>query len=215
MNREAIEARVAQYYSERVRAHGATAAGADWNSEASQRLRFDQLMWIHGEDSEFSINDFGCGYGALAGYLLESGRRFSYCGFDISGPMLDQGRRRHEDDARIRFVASPGSLPGADYTVASGVLNVRGDVARETWEAYALEILGDLARCSRRGFAFNALTSHCDAERMRADLYYADPGFYLDHCLRRFSRRVAVLHDYPLYEFTVLVRKDEAAEWRS
>jgi hypothetical protein len=41
---------------------------------------------------------------------------------------------------------------------------------------------------------------------MRADLYYADPAFYVDQCLSRFSRHVTLLHDYPLYEFTVLVR---------
>ena len=28
-----------------------------------------------------------------------------------------------------------------------------------------------------------------------------------DLCKRRYSPRVALLHDYPLYEFTVLVRK--------
>jgi hypothetical protein len=41
---------------------------------------------------------------------------------------------------------------------------------------------------------------------MRADLYYADPLFFFEHCRQRFSRRVALLHDYPLYEFTILVR---------
>ena len=29
-------------------------------------------------------------------------------------------------------------------------------------------------------------------------------------CKRRFAPRVALLHDYPLYEFTVLVRKEAA-----
>ena len=28
-----------------------------------------------------------------------------------------------------------------------------------------------------------------------------------DLCKRRFSTRVALLHDYPLFEFTVIVRK--------
>jgi hypothetical protein len=29
-----------------------------------------------------------------------------------------------------------------------------------------------------------------------------------DICKRKFSRNVALLHDYGLYEFTILVRKD-------
>jgi hypothetical protein len=41
---------------------------------------------------------------------------------------------------------------------------------------------------------------------MRDDLFYADPLALFEHCRTRFSRRVALLHDYPLYEFTLLVR---------
>jgi hypothetical protein len=43
---------------------------------------------------------------------------------------------------------------------------------------------------------------------MRPDLYYGDPCALFDHCKRRYARNVAVLHDYGLYEFTILVRKD-------
>ncbi len=63
-------------------------------------------------------------------------------------------------------------------------------------------------RFSRKGFAFNCLTSYSDKERMREDLYYSDPCFLFDYCKRHFSKNVALLHDYGLYEFTVLVRKD-------
>jgi hypothetical protein len=43
---------------------------------------------------------------------------------------------------------------------------------------------------------------------MRADLFYADPCVYFDLCKRRYSRQVALLHDYGLYEFTLIVRKE-------
>jgi hypothetical protein len=46
---------------------------------------------------------------------------------------------------------------------------------------------------------------------MRPDLYYADPRAIFDHCKRTFSRWVALLHDYGLYEFTILVRKEVAS----
>jgi hypothetical protein len=41
---------------------------------------------------------------------------------------------------------------------------------------------------------------------MRDYLHYADPAQVLDQCLRRYSRDVALRHDYELYEFTVVVR---------
>ena len=57
-----------------------------------------------------------------------------------------------------------------------------------------------------KGFAFNMLTSYSDADKMRDDLYYGDPCELFDHCKRSYSRNVALLHDYGLYEFTMLVR---------
>jgi hypothetical protein len=42
---------------------------------------------------------------------------------------------------------------------------------------------------------------------MQDYLYYADPRVLFDHCKTRYSKNVALLHDYGLYEFTILVRK--------
>jgi hypothetical protein len=50
------------------------------------------------------------------------------------------------------------------------------------------------------------LTRYADPQLMRKDLYYADPGRYFRLCKERYSRNVALLHDYDLYEFTILVR---------
>ena len=67
--------------------------------------------------------------------------------------------------------------------------------------------LNELDRTSRLGFAFNCLTSYSDADKKRDYLYYADPCKLFDLCKRRYSKQVALLHDYGLYEFTILVRK--------
>jgi len=60
---------------------------------------------------------------------------------------------------------------------------------------------------SIKGFAFNMLTKYSDREYMKEYLYYADPLFIFDYCKRNFSKKVALIHDYELYEFTILVRK--------
>ena len=61
---------------------------------------------------------------------------------------------------------------------------------------------------STKGFAFDVLTLYSDPPLRRPDLHYADPLFWFDRCKRKYSRSVALLHDYPLWEFTVLVGKD-------
>jgi SAM-dependent methyltransferase len=203
---------VQRYYSQKITEHGPTARGVDWNSEASQELRFEQLLKVCDLDSTFTINDYGCGYGALAHYLDERGCRFRYTGFDISGRMVEQARELEGDPEQHRFVAAEGELERAEYTVASGIFNVRLDAGDEAWESHVLATLDRLDELSERGFAFNMLTSYSDPDRMRPDLYYADPRAIFDHCKRKYSRWVALLHDYGLYEFTILVRKELAPE---
>jgi SAM-dependent methyltransferase len=202
---------VQRYYSEKVTEHGPTAKGVDWNSEASQELRFEQLLKVCDFASTFTINDYGCGYGALVRYLEERGWRFRYTGFDISARMLEQARELVGDSERYRFVADADELERADYTVASGIFNVRLDAGDDAWETHVLATLDRLDALSERGFAFNMLTSYSDPDRMRPDLYYADPRAIFDRCKRSYSRWVALLHDYGLYEFTILVRKEVAS----
>jgi len=206
-DRAAILEQVNAYYSGKIMAHGPVPAGADWNSQASQDLRFAQLLKLHGSSLEFSINDYGCGYGALYGYLKSQGAQYDYAGYDISEKMISTARELYGETDRCRFVVSGEMDRTADYTVASGLFNVRGDIPDGDWFEYILGSLGMLNDASSKGFAFNCLTSYSDPEYMRRDLYYANPCVLFEYCKKNFSRRVALLHDYELYEFTILVRK--------
>jgi hypothetical protein len=113
-------------------------------------------------------------------------------------------------DARLaswEFTADRHAIAPAEFAVASGIFNVRMGVPERNWREYVLDTIDDLASLARRGFAFNALTIYSDADRRRPDLYYADPLELFDHCKRKYSRAVALMHDYPLYEFTLIVRR--------
>ena len=117
--------------------------------------------------------------------------------------MIDRARELHgEDDDRRWHVGARPTEP-ADFAVASGIFNVKGDIPQDDWRAYVHDTIDILARAGRRGFAFNVLSLSGDPDRRRPDLYYADPVAMLDHCLSRYGRSVALLQDYGLYEFTV------------
>lgn len=208
MSHSKILGKVNRYYSGKHKVHGATARGVDWNSTESQRLRFVQLLKICDSSGPFSINDYGCGYGALADHLRENGYSFDYCGFDISAPMIAKARELHSALSHVAFVNEDAGLSQADYTVASGVFNVKLQTPEAEWERYILQTLETINGLSGKGFAFNILTKYSDLQSMRPDLYYADPLFFFDHCKVNFSRFVSLIHDYPLYEFTILVRKE-------
>jgi SAM-dependent methyltransferase len=205
--RDSILSRKREYYDQEIQRHGCTASGVGWNSQESQELRFRQLLKGVDLTCPFSINDFGCGYGALAGYLQNERCSFQYCGYDISPQMISRAKELYGATEGISFVGSESELSPADYTVASGIFNARFGTPTPEWEEYVLETLATLDSLSQKGFAFNILTSYSDRELMRSDLYYADPAFLFDYCKTKFSRFVTLLHDYPLYEFTLLVRK--------
>lgn len=201
---------VASYYSDKLAEYGDTPRGVDWNGEESQFVRFEQLCKIVASDaSGFSLNDLGCGYGALFDFLSTRYPSCSYLGVDVSAQMTQAAVARHPPPGRARFITAAAPDAIGDYGVASGIFNVRLQRTDAEWFDYLQSTLDVLDRSSRMGFAFNCLTAYSDEDKKRDYLYYADPCRIFDLCKRRYSRQVALLHDYGLYEFSILVRKTQ------
>lgn len=197
---------VASYYSTKLAEHGETAQGVDWNGVDGQNLRFDQLRkLISGKD--ISINDLGCGYGALYDHLKSYYKNIIYRGYDISTEMIEAGRVRHKNRKDVSFEVADQPKLLSDYGFASGIFNVRLEKNDEAWLQYIEVTLDTMNQTSGKGFAFNCLTSYSDEDKKRSYLYYANPSMLFDMCKRKYSRNVSLLHDYDLYEFTILVRK--------
>ena len=196
------------YYESLLEQHGAVASGVGWNSDLAQVERFVHLCEILPlEDAAVSVLDFGSGFGALAEFLAARRKQFTYVGYDASQRMIDSARARF-DDPRVRFESDWQMVPPCQYGVASGVFNVRGEWSDARWWNYIQETLHSLHDRVTSGWSANFLTCHSDPGLMRPELYYADPMLLFDWCHRNLSRFVAIHHDYPLYDFTILVRKN-------
>ena len=128
----------------------------------------------------------------------------TYIGFDVSE--RDGRGRRLPRPSPSNAAGSPRARPHCSRRTTC----LRAAVQREAghapgeWRLYIEETLRTMASLARRGLAFNALTVYSDPDRRRPDLYYADP---LGRCSISASAPspsvVALLHDYPLYEFTI------------
>lgn len=198
---------VEKYFTEKLNEHGATPRGVDWNSAEAQQVRFFQLTRLIDASVNYSLLDFGCGYGAMYDYLRQAGHRLHYVGYDIAAPMIVRGRELHPNDPDCWFTNELAEVPQVDYAVASGTFNMKLDADPDAWTKIVLQALDQMNAHATKGIAFGMLTKYSDADKMRPDLYYADPCFYFDYCKRNFSLNVALLHDYNLYDFTILVRK--------
>ena len=86
------------------------------------------------------------------------------------------------------------------------MFNIRLDTAIDEWEQYALSVLQKLYDASKCGIAANFLTGYSDADRKRPDLFYPSPErmFAFGKSL---SRNVALLHDYEIFDFTLVIRR--------
>lgn len=198
---------ISNYYSEKISQFGCTPNGVDWNGKESQFTRFNQLLKICEQDDLFSLGDFGCGYGALLEYLSIKSKVTKYFGYDLSELMIENALKIKVPEISATFSTNKAGLKGLDYVVASGIFNVRLKAKEKDWIEYIKETLFLINESASKGFSFNALTSYSDKEKMKDYLYYSDPVFWFDYCKRNFSKQVALLHDYGLYEFTILVRK--------
>ena len=198
------------YFADKIKKFGPVPRGVDFNGPEAQATRFEQLVRIIDPRGPFQLIDYGCGYGALLGYLRAKGWTFTYHGYDELESMVEAGRKQYGEGPEASFTTNETSLPPCDYLIAGSVFNIKFAASPASWRDYTVHVLERMNGLCRKAFSFDMLTSYSDPDRMaqRPELYFADPLFYFDHCKRAFSKDVALLHDYGLYDFTILVRKD-------
>jgi SAM-dependent methyltransferase len=202
---------VRTHYAGTFAEFGATARGVDWPDVLTQELRFVQLLKLCDLAQPFSLNDFGCGYGALASFL---GRRHpdaavDYAGYDIVPAMIQRGKQMHGETEERKFAVAARCLRVADYTVASGTFNVKLGAVTSAWEGYIEETLRMIDGASLRGFAINFLGPPHPATREISELYRTESTRWVEYCADTFGARTETFDDYGLREFTLYVNKQE------
>ena len=206
MTNQPILAAVTAHYEKTLATHGVTAKGVDWKDADGQRLRHRQFLRLIADDPDASVLDVGCGYGDFLTFIRAHGHRGRYIGIDVAPAMVEAARGLHGEGPDRAFHLGATCPEAADYAIASGILNVIRGADPVAWTHYVEDTIEGLARASSRGFAFNMLSLNSDPERRRADLHYADPPAMLAAMIARHGRHVALLQDYGLWEFTLVVR---------
>jgi SAM-dependent methyltransferase len=199
--------KIARYYTDKVLRHGATPLGVDWSCAPTQELRFLQLLRFEELPTPCSLNDLGCGYGALFGFVSERRpeTRFDYLGIDVSPEMVERARHLWRHARGARFVGGNACPRRADYSVASGIFNVNLWFADAQWEELVARTLAQMRRSSRRGFAVNFLLQQ-RVSGSATGLYRTLPSTWVRYCERELGCDVEIVEKYGLQEFTLLAR---------
>ena len=196
------------YYDSRISLFGSTFKGVDWNSKKSQYIRFNQISKVINEPikSNFSIIDFGCGYGEYINFINQNFSNFKYFGFDFSDKMIEKAKKKFNLN-NVHFYTRLKEVEIKDYLISSGVFNVKLKESDTNFKNYFIRLLNKFNSLSKKGFAFNALPSVTDKKYKKDYLFYKNPLFFYNYCKNNFSKDVTLLENYGLFDYTILVKK--------
>jgi len=196
--------KAAELYNKRFDQHGRDIKTVGWGSEQSQRLRFEVLFRGLNPKGK-TILDVGCGLGDLIPFLeQQTGGEFNYIGIDIAEKLIGEAHATCGNNRRKFHVGDifAVDLPQVDIAVLSGALSFKVPGI----EAYAHETMKRMFELSREAACLNFLTKYVDFE-LEKNQHYQPESIFSN--AMKISKRANLLHDYPLYEFTVQLIRSE------
>jgi SAM-dependent methyltransferase len=182
---------VAAIYHCTLEEYGRSASGVAWKTAEDQFRRFEILTAGINNDQPLTVNDVGCGYGALFGFLDRRFQLAGYCGSDICESMVEAASAT-VTDPRARFLQSAFPPSPAHWSLASGTFNISGGSNDHIWRSLVEDVLRTMAHLSSVGFAFNMLRP----ERRDEFLWGDDPEPWQRFCQDQLGGQVSLV-DWP------------------
>jgi SAM-dependent methyltransferase len=156
-----------------------------------------------------SVLDVGCGLGGLYSHLVERGIDARYTGYDINARLVELAAARHTGaQFAVRDILEE-EFPSFDYIVSSSSFNLV--LEHEDNYGFIDRMLRVMHAHATRGVAVDLMTSYVDFRKPEAFYYEPEKVFAL---AKSITRRVALRHDLPLFQFCVYLYPDFEG-WRS
>ncbi len=194
--------KTAELYNERYKALGRSIETVGWGSTLDQKLRFEMLFRSLNPRGK-TILDVGCGLGDMVNFLDEkTDGDFKYIGIDIAGKLIEDAKDvfKHEKVSFFNGEIFSVELPQVDIAVLSGALSFKTD----NIEIYAMSTMKKMFELSREAISLNFLSKYVDFELEKNQHYHPETVFSQ---AKSITKNVALYHDYPLFEFTVQMKK--------
>ena len=200
---------VALSYEWSIKKYGPNHRAAAWRDAKRQQRRFNIFVGLISYDTSrnnVSINDLGCGYGAMFNTFKEMSQfsNGTYFGYDISKSMIETAKVEIKDP-RAQFILSHEATKNADYSFVSGTYNMKMAANDEEWQAYIKESIIQLWSKTNISLGFNML--NVQSPLREATLYYADPAYYMDFCQNHLKAKVRMVDLLHPNEFVIFIRK--------
>lgn len=190
-------------YRDRLEAHGPGIKALSSGTTERRDIRFDVLNSA-GDMRGKRVLDIGCGMADFHAWLDDRGIQIDYTGYDITPELIEIAASRFPNARfEIRDIQKQGIQEEFDYVVSSqtfnNVLNFQNNY----------EIMRDILRicyeASRTAVIVDMMTSYVDFREPH--LFYYNPELIFRYA-KSLTKRVLLRHDYPAYEFAIILYKD-------
>ena len=200
---------VARSYEWSIHKYGPIHRAAAWRDEKRQQRRFDIFTGLLAYDTNrdnVTINDLGCGYGAMFDTFrkLPQFNNGTYFGYDISKSMIKAAEIKISDP-RALFILNHKATENADYSFVSGTYNMKMAANEDEWLGYIEESIGQLWSKTKISMGFNML--NIESPLRENTLYYADPAHFMNFCQKNLKANVRMINLLHPNEFVIFIRK--------
>ena len=160
------------------------------------------------DNDNCNILDFGCGTALLYLYLSEADiKNINYIGLDISDKFIDFCKVKYPDVKFYCLDVNEENLEVEfDYAICNGTFTEKLNLTFDEMFSFFSKTISILFEKSKKGIAFNVMSSHVDYER--DDLFHLSHDVLADFLVKNLSRDYVIRNDYGLYEYTVYVYKE-------
>ncbi len=196
--------RIINRYDERLKKFGPSIQSLASGSEERREIRFKILKELGIKDGD-KILDLGCGFGDFFKYLKAEGINTDYTGIDINPSLIDHAIKLYPD-AKFKVMDIQLEDPGQyDYIVSTSCFNLK--LLNKNNYDFITDLLKRVHGFATKGVAMDFMTSYVDFKGNPEEAFYYSPEKIFE-IGKSITKRVAIRHDYPLFEFCVYLFPD-------
>lgn len=162
------------------------------------------------EGNNFSVLDFGCGFGHLYRYLQERYENFSYTGVDIVSEFVAENEKSFPE-ARFETISSYEDIKeDYDYVLIAGTFNMKYLEDEAENKKLIQKYLTHLYKRSNRMLCVDFMTDNVDYRQPGA--FHQNPMELYQFVTQNLSKRVILNQSVFPYEFSMLIFKNLEVE---
>lgn len=193
--------KTAELYNKRFENFGNNLKTVGWGNKKDQLLRFEVLFRNLNPIGK-TILDVGCGLGHLVDFLVDkTDNNFQYTGIDIAENLVDEARKNYESK-NIKFIN------GDVFSIEDkfDIVVVSGAFSHKTYNIidYTYKSIKKMYNISSESVCINFLSKYVDYELEKNQHYYPQE-LYSE--IKKYCDKIVIIDDYPLYEFTLQLKK--------